>query len=506
VTGADPAPEFVLQPSAAARFALRHSLKKAIASLRRSFGALGSELILTDGGPVALNHALIDIEDLTTPAAREALSQSELFEGLDDIRDEEFQDWLRQKRYDVDAALDRVAAGRMGEAPLPLRLSIAIEQARCLDGDPRVSFVGDLILNRLMQLMRQEDNFDVLDLRSGVVPEMYASCTLVLRVLSHSGKLVLSLSVNRLCDNQVLLGREQVIEEADLLGDRLQSWLVQIADQTNSAMMRFGASDDQADDFAARKAATAIETLLRHGGPALATVEHALETATATQPRGVYYAWLAYLSAFKFEELKGLSPRDWLARTDALAEKSLALDPGNPLSRALLGHVYGFVFKDFHKAAEILRPIEANPGDQPMAYQALSLFKFYTGDVAGARHLAQVGRNAGTFHPFSYGLSTTCAMIDLVKGDFARAAQFGEEALQRQQLNKRTYEPTLRYLAAAYTQLDAPDRARDLWGKLFQQSSEQAQLRAVEGGSLSPNPVAAELVAESFQRMRAQAF
>lgn len=75
------------------------SLRQEISNLRRSFKAAGVEILKSDRETLRLDRSLVHL-DLEDPAA---LAQGEdLLEGLD-IRDPEFEDWLRTERMRYDA-------------------------------------------------------------------------------------------------------------------------------------------------------------------------------------------------------------------------------------------------------------------------------------------------------------------------------------------------------------------------------------------------------------------
>lgn len=469
----------------------RDSLKKAVANIRRTFQAEGADVIVTDGGPVAIDPKLITAETPSAEVLRSGLAGGTLLEGLDAIQDNEFRDWLGQARRDLAMRAARRDAGEH-------RQRLAIDSVRHPSGDDRSQIYGDLMLNRIAKLLRLDDAFDILDLRDAASAATY-SALLSSRVIVQGDRIVFDLILRRMSDQRILLGKEILIDTAELLGEELRAWLVEMAWQITRALQRYLLPEDVPSMMASHRAIHGIEKLLRHRETGLASIESSFRSAIELNPRGVYYAWLAYLGAFSFEEMKGLNLSDMRDRTNQMAEKARELDPDNPQVRALLAHSYGFICKDFERAAEMLRPIMDAPGDSPIVLHSLALFHFYTGDFPSAKRTAELARRLGGNHPFSYAFDTTCAMIEFVAGNFEAAARYGESALQRQSFHTEKYEPSLRYLAASHAHLGNMDRGREIWRSLCAQSSAEQQIEAVASGAVAPQEMSRELLNKGFR-------
>ena len=469
----------------------RDSLKKAIAKLRGTFGEHGADVIVTDGGPVSINPDLICADYAGQALDGVGTLGETLLQGLDEIRDDEFRDWLRHMRQEI--------CGRLvAKDTLSTRQELAIEKVRHLAGDEKGVIVGDLILNRIVKLMRLDDNFDVVDLRDRQAEPTHGA-SLSARVLIQGPKIVLDLILRRVSDQRILLGREIVIDEMDILGDDMRSWLVNVTGQISRGLQRYLAPEDRPAIMASHQMMRGIDMLMRNDDGQLDKIEKAFLNAIEMSPRGVYYAWLAYLGAFSFEERKGLNSRDLRDRTDMIAEGVLEHDPDNALARALLAHCYGFVCKDLDRAAELVRPIRDEPSDNPLVHHCLGLFDFYSGNLDRARRSAMTSRLIGGNHSFSFGFDTTCMMIDFSKGDFASAIKFGESALRRQSLCLTKFEPSLRYLAAAQALNGDLSQARESWELLCRQSSADRQLEAVASGLVAPQQTSKEFLSKGFR-------
>ncbi|MGB0506185.1 MAG: hypothetical protein ACPGGK_08305 [Pikeienuella sp.] len=486
----------------------RDSLKKSLGAIRRLFRSLGDEVLDSQGGPVALRRELFSIDVFDDVTVMQGSSGLELLEGLDEIPEEGLRDWLRDFRTSTVARFETLPPElshiALAPKPQPRRLRLGIAPLRWTGFGSDVELSGDMLLNRVATGIRDRNLVDVYDLRHIEMAERPdVDAMMSTRVVAHGGRFAVSLILTRSIDGQIIFGRECIFKNSNLFGDEARTEICHLIEQVVDAALHHAATTSPETAAAARLVSDSVNQIWSLDTAAFDEIERKLQAAIELEPKGSYYAWLAYMAAFRFEESKGLDNQDWRARTDLLAARALESDPHTPLIRALLTHVYAFVFKDFGRAAETIRPIEDSAADQPMAYHSLSLLNFYAGKVGRAREIALAGRQAARFHPYAYAFSTTCSMIEMTSGNIDGAIHYGEEALARQTLCSQYYEPTLRYLSSSYMLAGRRDRALDLWGRLSAQSSEPMQMRVIEEGLAVPNPEAQVVLKTTFRDLAA---
>lgn len=430
----------------------RDSLKKALAALRALFGSDAKNIVLTKGMSVQLDPALLEV-DLFSRTPR-ATPPRAFLEGLD-VKDPEFEEWLADQRAHwriqtaaPDRSQSQVPLADMGRRKTTFTMAVTVS-----DPDPSSMncAYANLVADRAVLALTLCQQFDVIDYRDIDIPESRdADVMLNVRALAIGDDIAVSLSVRRVQDNMVIWNARRVLKLPDLNTLVLASLVTQMMDQLTDVLLRPNALGDPDRHAAARRAMGAIDMMFRLSKPNIARAATDLTKAFEIDPQSSYLAWYAYHTVFRLEATKGQDMVALREQADALIHKVLEFDPHNPLARALLTHVYSFVFRDFERANEMIRPLAAAPPDTPLYYHSLAALKFYTGNMAEAKVAAHHSATLGAHNPYSYAFNTTLTMIDTVTGDFDSAILNAERVVAAHRGTDRYYEPVLRYLAAAY--------------------------------------------------------
>lgn len=484
----------------------RDSLKKAIAELRRSFGADAAEMLRTEGGPVQLSLKRLQVDVFTEEGIgpHQDIIRPEFLEGID-IRDSQFDIWLREIRQ---ALSDRpnVTAQVGPGAPTPqMRFSLGILPivAASDRGDDVPLLLGDFILNRIITAFAHYEVFDVYDFRSEPQTAPHSvDVTLRLQSLQLSDSTTMNLTLRRVGDNEVIWGQERSFDARSISKGSLSRTITEIVDQITSALFRRNAIGSQERHLAAKHVLESINAIFRLEGCKTDAVSRSLHAAVELDPKSSYLAWGAYLMNFQLEETKGRNLRELRERADELASKALELDPYNPLTRSLLTHVYSFLFRDFERAACLIEPLQSQQPDLPLYYHSLAMLRFYTGDTRAAREAAQKCWSIGRHHPYAYAFSTALTQIDVVTGNHDRAVQHGETALALQRSSNRLFQPTLRYLGVAYAELRDPENAQRVWQLLQRQDPGFTHNNIDDERFPVPSREARELLRSGFRKLR----
>ena len=190
--------------------------------------------------------------------------------------------------------------------------------------------------------------------------------------------------------------------------------------------------------------------MFRLNKPDIEGASRALRRAIEIEPRGPFLAFYAFQTLFRLEKSKGTDLKELREKADELVEKALEVDPQNPISRALVAHVYSFIFRDFDRADTLIRPMISSPPDSPIFFHSFAALRLYTGHFDEARVAARRARDMAQYNPYSYAFATTLAMVDTVDAKLDDAIRHGERVVAMHHGTEQIYEPALRYLAAAY--------------------------------------------------------
>ncbi|WP_150282146.1 hypothetical protein [Salipiger aestuarii] len=433
----------------------RDSLKKCLRQLRE---ALGEDLLVMRADGVALRTDALACD-------LDAAEDGAMFlEGLE-VCDPEFDDWLRDMRVRL-TACPRPA--RKENAPDRARLRIAVGPPRTLPQDLAAEMAAGFLLGRLVTLLSQNDLVEVSDLRAADLQSLGgADVRLASRAMTSDGQTCLQLALIGVAGGEVIWSGELVLA-ADAVGrrDALAGTVARLAGEIERAACRHDHGANAETRVASRLMLDGIERLFRLGPQNTAIAVDRFRSAIAVEPRGSFQAWLAFTAAFRLEQSKGRDAPALREEVVELTAQALEAAPDNPLVRSLLAHANGFVLRDFDRANRLLAPLSGSDPATPIYHFALSMLRFYEGRLDEAYAAAATARRRGDNHPYAYAFSTGLCMIDLCRGDAGRAVVHGREARGLMPVLGRPYEPTLRYLTAAYAQSGQLPEARQSWDEL----------------------------------------
>ena len=479
----------------------RDSLKKALAALRTALGDAEGAIVRTSGGPVSLDVRAFRIDLFDRPdALRDAPQALEFMEGCE-VRDRQFEHWLRDTRRSLTAVPAEGAASHGAlTAPPPLP-SIAICAPHLVGRDGMVELLASVAQNRLLVGLGEGGMFAIHDHRTE--PTVPPACDLALDLAATGTAdwVMLNFSLRRPCDRFVVWSQTHSIDPARPTERQIGEIVSQCMDQIVTAAFNPAVFGSEERHVAAKLLHEGVGAMFRLSAADLARADVALQAAISVQPRGVFRAWHAYLSAFRLEASQGDEAK--LVREQAREAARLAMEaePGNSVSRALLAHVHGFVLHDVEGAAALLKPI-GTESDNPMYFHARSMHHFYAGRYDEALLYAKAAHARGMLHPYRYAFSTSLCMICLLRGDVASAIAYGEEALRLQDPKAPRYGPAVRYLLTAYMQAGDRAGAERLWSQMDALNLLKVESTLNSPGGLIPSPEARDIIKSNLSRLR----
>ncbi|MEM6889641.1 MAG: hypothetical protein AAF636_16085 [Pseudomonadota bacterium] len=458
----------------------RDSLKKALTELRVAFGDEAADMISSGTGPVRLNHARLSV-DLFHPEDFDPtpISEPKFLEGLD-IRDSEFNDWLYQMR---DKLHERSALEDLEISPRPAQidparfvdpttpaaepmLGLAILPVETGDEDGASTLVGDMLISRIVNTLRSYQLFRIHELQEPAETSDDRSFSIILqmRCLVLGDELHVLITAHRIHDRALVWSERRILSLLELREELIGPVVSELSDQMVAAFYRPGALGNRDRRDAASLVMSGIDHVFRLGVRDVDAAMAAFDGAIDHDPRGSYFAWQAFLTAFQLENEQGNSANTLMELAHEKSGEALAREPHNPLVLSLLTHVYAFVLRDYERAFAIIDPIRHTRPDCVMFYDNLSMLHFYTGNLSEARRQAEYATKLGRCNPYRFSFETSLLMIDSLNRDFGSAIRHGERALAMQPTQGEVFGPTLRYLCAAYAQsgnLDAATRVLD---------------------------------------------
>jgi tetratricopeptide (TPR) repeat protein len=469
------------------------SLRQALLEIRRALSPCGADLVTADKHTVRLDLSRVQVDRLRYAA--DPLGLKTRLEGRDpasldflegiDIGDPEFEDWLLVERSAwaelVEAAKEIPAA-----AAAPVRSPDDRSEPKGNDKEdaraPRIGLgllptitseisgnegrIADVLVETIARSLAEIQPLNIYDLRdnsglpaplpSGRGPEWLIR----LRMTPLSGAVNVTLLVYQTARMTLVWSNSASGAEGEAIqfdSQFIGNFLAQCVDRLSRTLFDCP-RDLRPGDLAARSNYTALNLMFRLDVDSVAEAENLLAKTSLNDPEASSLGLLSYISSFRIGDNIGVYSEAHREGTRRHCRQSLDADPYNGLSLACLGHVSGFVLRDFETAHELLsKAIALNP-HQAFTWDHYALFNLYVGRLEEARRASQTAVMLGSYSPIRFSFETTLAMVCELMGDHRTAIYYGERALQRQPL----FKATRRYLVAAYAMTGNLDRAKDL--------------------------------------------
>ncbi len=390
------------------------SLRQSLAELRRLLGP-DLDILLTDRQKVGLRRECSEI-DLSHSGEREFL------EGID-VRDPEFETWLRDQRHRL-----------LVDQPLPLRVQGALRQAEAPPAAPSLRSLRRPYVVVLQKSRRVADSLGLLEdlfidavalsLREalGVVvflrkpsPELPDTLTVTVQAMSAGGEgqFLRVRAVEQASGQVIWSGRSENLAASRSPEDlRLIHFANQAVEVLGDAISLQADMPAELDSLALHR--LAVRKLWTMNPARLIEAETLLALSDDMKPRSLNAARRAQLRVLQV--IEGHVPDLPAARQEAMAFARLAMerDPNNSMVLAVVAYVHCALDDTPAQGVELARrSVRLNPNN-PLAWDSLSYAQLYSGQIEEAHALAQKVQSIGSSAPNKFwwdmGLCLTAVM------------------------------------------------------------------------------------------------
>ena len=515
------------------------SLRQSLLEIRKALGPEHSSVLAADKHTVTLDLDRVRVDVLVyrkDPAllgevvkAGSSVSQ-ELLEGID-IVDPEFEEWLTTERSawadTVELAKSQLAGRRSGEdfaaresrsddavtahqargtsaetyapifltaetvsRPAPVfRFGLGMLPNICAGADNAAVSVADLIAEAIAKSLLDLQPIDIYDYRDMVGHNFGLSGAdgpdwlMRVRIAQLGDAWSLTILVYLTSSMKLVWSNTTYTEAGGVhqLAPAVESgFIAQSADRLAQALFSQRGLRLSSQAPGAKASYAALNLIFRNDVDCLNTAEKLLEASQERDPQATYLGLLAYISCMRVGENLGAFDDRRRRATQHYAREAMDADPYNSLSLACIGHVHGYVMREFETAGEHLgRAIELNP-HQAFAWDHYALLNLYTGKLDEALKASKKAVLLGSYSPLRYSFETTLAMVSTLLGDHQTAIRYAERALSRQP----SFKAAKRYLIAAYGLAGEKERSQVLIDDLTA-SDPNFSLESVRGDSMA---------------------
>lgn len=444
------------------------SLRQCLTEIRRAFGEHKS-VLKTDNSTVQLEEPLVQVDiDLIDPrrSGPAHYLRQELLEGLD-VRDPEFEDWLREQRswfeaefHDDSRMVDQVCAADTGSERVENRQNVLILKNGIRQDAPARMLIADCIVDTVAKTMSEIGSIQVIDerddagsqsdartsdpqhrpagpvleLKSDIVSDDLASTIRMQLFQKRDGRTVWSNSL------QVDRAAQLSLDDSSILGHLND--VVYAAIEELLTLHR----DSGDPPIAATLCYNAIQYFFRLGKANLEVADKLFEHAYAVEPKGVYLAWRAYLRTFQLAERQFSCRETVVDEAKYFIRHALEVDRLNSFVQAIAAQVQLIVHRSYIAAYEFAEQSVNLNRANPLAWGLLGIAECNLGRAdEGLAHTLRARQIAGTA-PFRFHLDGMCCIAATVAGRFDQAIIHGEAS----HALATNYAPPIRYLSALY--------------------------------------------------------
>jgi hypothetical protein len=443
------------------------SLRQALSEIRRALGQHAG-ILLSDRQKIGLQRELVQL-DLS------ATGEPEFLEGID-VRDVEFEAWLRNERHrqlsllpmsgELKGAVTPVVS--VAKPPLPSirrpeqrKYVIVLQKSRiAADG---LSLMEDLFIDCVALALRESLGISVFTRRQK--PDLPNTIAVTVQAfVGAGGERFLRARAVELDSERVLWSGNSAAQKGVRGPDDPE--IVQFANQTVEVLgdaltlqVQGGAMD------ALMLQRLAVRKLWTMNPDRMAEAETLLNLSDEMSPRGLNVARRAQLRALQLIERHGQDGQSLREEADACCRWALEREPNNSMVLAVVAYARCAVDDKPHYGAELAsRSVRMNPNN-PLAWDSLSFARLYAGHLAEAHAIALKVQKIGSAAPNKFWWDMGLCLTAALAGDEPLALQMAQSAA----VSAPDFRAALRHvivLAAASGQRNAAAQAASQLQKL----------------------------------------
>ncbi len=469
------------------------NLRQTLADIRRSFGDISSLLFKIDRLSVCINFAHVQVDvhlarKNSNALFEEAIANRDLLEGID-VADPEFEDWLTVERRRwcnfVDAAQMSAEAPKVhwsrdsqperqteSSVSLSKRPSLAILPPEMHDDRSHAHTLANTVIDHIALQVHDFEAVMVTDHRMRPQYQLHsqglASCRLHSTMYPMGNDFLLALAVVDSYEGRVVwqtklpiasihANRDNylpLLEKTNLASDEILRLLMRKAEDVKSSQIH------------------ASRHVLLHGisgafassEAELRLAEHAILTSLELEESSQALAWLAFIGTMTHGQGHRLCSSYEHDELRSLIQRALDIEPLNPLTLALCGHVAGFVLKDQLFSSELLHKSLSINSYRPLAWDLFSMSLAYQGELEQAYKAAQWARAIGRFSPYRHYFESSCCITASLTQRHDEAIEFGTAAIA----GNPEFSPVLHHMISSAGHLGDRTTSRQLIEKLQQ--------------------------------------
>ncbi|MDU8912429.1 transcriptional regulator [Aestuariicoccus sp. MJ-SS9] len=429
------------------------NLRQALSKLRTMLGA-HSGCILADRTTISLVPAQLDVDVLSADLKIEG--SRDLLEGLD-VRDPEFEDWLREERARLQTRLDAARPSQPKGLLMRCRTQVHTGGMASLIGDVLTDRIGENIAEQVRAWRQAGLPLDAGDNDRG---DLEICCDLV----ENEGSSFVYIKIVHLPSARVLHSMQESLDSpAEVLTPsvRVASIVFEAADRALSKLP-LAVETTRPEARATALSRLAMYRMFSFEPEALREADSLLSQAHDIDGNGIYTAWRCLIRNIQMIELL---EKDIDAVSDELHEmnhKALEQGADNALVQALIGQVRVMALGDAAGAMDLAKQsVERNPSGG-FGWLSLAVATNLAGEHDKALEHSDRARQIARHSPFRHWWDLYHCIVAVACNRPGIAIEAGEAAARA----APAFRPAHRHLLALYALDRQYDKAKATADKL----------------------------------------
>ncbi len=420
------------------------SLRQALTQIRKAFGPY-AELLVTNRQTVALPKTIrfCDVMD----------ESAEFLEGMD-VRDQEFEDWLRlQRQARQQPAPKAFAQPRTTRIHAPENKTVVTEVD--VTGTEMERLFSEVFVSGVASSLNEQLCIDAVPSESN--PPAGNTIRVRARAAFNNGTTVIHAScIDDNTNRQLWSGYRTLpargappVDHDDVL--QMRNEAIDAISEAFCVDARRANGGDNAEVLAS----LAVQKLFSMNPVEQREADVLLAQAFEINPRGAFLAWRILLRVVQILERNSPCAQTATEELREMSRQALLLEPMNSLVLSIIAYAKLTITSEISLGYEMARRSSALNPANPFAWMALATAEVYLGHIDRAHTFTSRARHIGTLSPYRYWWDTGTCLTATASGDLQTAQKLAQSA----HALSPSFRPPLRYLIALHVRSGNLDAA-----------------------------------------------
>jgi DNA-binding SARP family transcriptional activator len=431
------------------------NLRQALSKLRAALGA-ASDVVLSDRTSISLDTRRVTVDLLQEVVPED--ERIELLQGMD-VRDPEFEDWLRQERAALQATLAQATPSDSRGLLINCRVTTERPGRANMMGEVLANQIGENIAEHVRAWRQSEGD---MPLPASVPPSDITINTQLME--TGEGGHALFIKATHQPSARILYSK---LQQLDRLEDILTAEIdisrtvFEAADQIIGKLPHV-LDKDRPEARGTALSRMGLYRMFSFEKDALREAYALMDKAFQRDENGVYLAWASMIRLTQMIEMAEEDQTPLLEEAVDLHYRAMELAPDNVLVHAIVSKVRGTALGDTAGVLDLAQnAVDRNPANA-FAWKSLSDALILAGDLPGALNASARACKIARTSPFKHYWDTGHCIVAVACNRPHEAIEAGEAAVRSAPMSRVAY----RHLLALYAQEGQLDKAQAVAAKM----------------------------------------